>query len=194
MDDIIIGVLSLQGAVSEHFRQIKKCGAMVKEVRKPRDLEGVKGLIIPGGESTTIGYLMQDTGLDKAIKEKNREGMPLYGTCAGMVLLAKEVAEGAQDQQPLGLIDVIVKRNAFGRQKESFEADIRLKGWDHPVTGVFIRAPLIIEAGLGVDVLAFLDEGIIAARQNNVFVTSFHPELTDDLSVHRFFIGMCLSV
>lgn len=185
-----IGVLALQGAVSEHLRMIQKCGAGGQEVRKPDDLKGLDGLIIPGGESTTIGYLMQEKGLDDAIK--GRGGMPVYGTCAGMVLLAKEVEGGAQGHQPhLGLMDVLVRRNAFGRQKESFEADVTFEGWEHPVTGVFIRAPLITEAGSGVEIFAYLDEGIIAARQGNLFATSFHPELTDDLSVHRYFIDMC---
>lgn len=187
-----IGVLSLQGAVSEHLELVRRCGVKARAVRRPGDLEGLNGLIIPGGESTTIGQLMRETGLDKAITERNKAGIPLYGTCAGMVLLAKEVEGGTQDQPHLGLMDVVVRRNAFGRQKESFEAGVLFEGWDNPVTGVFIRAPLIIEAGSGVDILAYLDEGIIAARQNNIFATSFHPELTDDLSVHRYFLNMCL--
>ena len=189
--DTNIGVLALQGAVSEHYSHVYKCGAQAREVRKPGDLDGLHGLIIPGGESTTIGYLMRETDLDKAVVEKNSQGMALFGTCAGMVLLAAEVEDGVSDQPYLGLMDARVKRNAFGRQRESFEFPIISEEWGQPVQGVFIRAPIVTSVGAEVQVIAQLEEGIVAARQGNILVTSFHPELVDDLTIHNYFLQMC---
>lgn len=186
-----IGVLSVQGAVSEHLELLKRCGADAVAVKKPADLEGLDGLVIPGGESTTIGKLMEQYGLNDAIKQRHRLGMALFGTCAGMVLLAREILDGVQDQPRLALMDIKVRRNAFGRQKESFEAFVSVKGIDTPVDGVFIRAPIIEEAGPAVDVLAIREEGIVAARQGKLLTTSFHPELTDDLRMHCYFMEMC---
>jgi pyridoxal 5'-phosphate synthase pdxT subunit len=186
-----VGVLSLQGAVSEHLAQLRRCGAEAVPVKRPADLAGLDGLIIPGGESTTIGRLMEQCGLIEEIKGRHRDGMALFGTCAGMVLLAGEVLDGAAGQSRLALMDVKVRRNAFGRQKESFEAPVTIKGLDTPVTGVFIRAPLIEAAAPAVEILASLKEGVVAARQGKLLVTSFHPELTDDLRLHRYFIKMC---
>ncbi len=186
-----VGVLALQGAVSEHFYHLQKCGVPAKKVRQPQDLEDIRGLIIPGGESTTIGLLLVDKGMDRAIKERSRQGMALFGTCAGMVLMAGEVEDGAVHQPHLGLMNIRVRRNAFGRQKESFETDVHFKGLHNPFRGVFIRAPLTTAIGTGVEELARIDEGIVAARQGNILVTSFHPELTDDIAVHRFFLELC---
>ena len=186
-----IGVLSLQGAVSEHLDQLRRCGADAVTVKRPADLEGVAGLIIPGGESTTIGNLMEQFGLNKAVTERCRAGMAVFGTCAGMVLLAREILDGIENQPRLGLMEIKVRRNAFGRQKESFEAPLQVKGFDTPVEGVFIRAPIIVEAAPEVEVLSSLEEGIIAARQGRLLTTSFHPELTGDLRLHRYFIELC---
>jgi 5'-phosphate synthase pdxT subunit len=186
-----IGVLSVQGAVSEHIDLIRRCGAEALPVKKPADLKRLDGLIIPGGESTTIGSLMKIYGLNDAITVRHHEGMAVFGTCAGMVILARELLDGYREQPRLALMDIIVRRNAFGRQKESFEAPVLVKGIDTPVEGVFIRAPVIVEAGNAVEVLAAREEGIVAARQGKLLAVSFHPELTDDLRMHRFFLEMC---
>lgn len=188
---ISVGVLDLQGAVSEHLRSLEKGGARAVAVKRPRDLEELRGLIIPGGESTTIGGLMREFGLDEAIIRCHREGMALFGTCAGMILLAKDISDGLEGQFTLGLMDITVRRNAFGRQKESFESDLALAGFNAPVRAVFIRAPIITAAEPAVEVLGRLQEGAVAARQGKLFATAFHPELTEDPRVHRYFIEMC---
>jgi len=189
--DPVVGVLALQGAVSEHYNCIRKCGAHAREVKYPADLEGLNGLIIPGGESTTIGYLMRQNGLDEAIIKRNREGMALMGTCAGMVLLASEVEDGSADQPHLGLMNARVKRNAFGRQRESFETSLTVNGWETPVQAVFIRAPVITSTGPEVRVLSRLEEGVVAAQQGNLLALSFHPELVEELAVHEYFLTLC---
>ncbi len=185
-----VGVLSLQGAVEEHISLIKRCEGEGLRVRRPGDLDKVEALIMPGGESTTIGLLLRELKLEEPLKERCAGGMPVMGTCAGMVLLSREVLDGREEQSLLGLMDTRVKRNAFGRQKESFEKDLWLKGLDKPFRGVFIRAPLVVDAGQGVEVLADVEEGMVAVRQNNLLALSFHPELTDDLSIHRYFMDM----
>lgn len=187
-----VGVLSVQGAVSEHLQHLERSGVEALAVKDAVSLEQVCGLIIPGGESTTIGKLIEAFGLAARIRERSLNGtLALFGTCAGMILLAKSITDGMGDQPKLGLMDIRVQRNAFGRQRESFEAELNFDGIDQPLTGVFIRAPLIREAGEGVEILAELEEGVVAARQGSILVTSFHPELTGDLSVHRYFVGMC---
>lgn len=186
-----IGVLFVQGAVSEHVEMLKRGGVVAVPVKRPADLEGLDGLIIPGGESTTIGSLMEKYALIEAVTRRHKDGMGIFGTCAGMVLLAREITDGAQNQPRLELMDIKVRRNAFGRQKESFESPVTVKGIETPVEGVFIRAPVIEEAGSTVEVLAALDEGIVAARQGKLLAVSFHPELTDDLRVHSYFLEMC---
>ncbi|HSW36687.1 MAG TPA: pyridoxal 5'-phosphate synthase glutaminase subunit PdxT [Candidatus Limnocylindrales bacterium] len=189
---MIIGVLSVQGAVSEHLHQLKSCGAEAVAVRNAASLAGVCGLIIPGGESTTIGKLIELFGLTEAIRERYHDNsLALFGTCAGMILLAREVVDGIEGQPGLKLMDITVRRNAFGRQRDSFEAPVHLKTFDSPITGVFIRAPIIDGIGQSVDILASLPEGIVAARQDRILVTSFHPELTDDLQLHQYFLKMC---
>lgn len=159
---------------------LERLGADVVEVRLPRDLDGLDGLIIPGGESTTIGKLLVDYGLVEPLRQRIRDGLPVLGTCAGAILLARE----------LGGIDMQVQRNAFGRQLQSFETDLVVSGLgDQPIRAIFIRAPSIQSVGLGAEVLARLDDGtIVAARQGNVITTAFHPELTDDDRFHRMWL------
>jgi 5'-phosphate synthase pdxT subunit len=177
-----VGVLALQGAVPEHMRVLKRLGVEPVAVKRPEHLADVAGLIIPGGESTTIGLLMQEYGLLEALGDGH---LPIFGTCAGAILLAKDIAGSTQPR--LGLMDITVVRNAFGRQRESFETDLDVKGLG-PVRAVFIRAPIIERVGPGVEVLATLNGQIVLCRQGPFLASSFHPELTDDTSVHRFFI------
>jgi 5'-phosphate synthase pdxT subunit len=184
-----IGVLALQGAFREHVDRLKRLGAEAVEVRRREQLEGLDGLIIPGGESTTIGKLAVKYDLLAPIGAMAREGKPVWGTCAGMIVLAKDI--GPHDQPLIGVMDIHVRRNAFGRQVDSFEADLTAPALgDEPFRGVFIRAPLIESVGRGVEVLARLDDGtIVAARQENLLATAFHPELTDDDRFHRYFLS-----
>ncbi len=173
-----IGVLALQGAFREHVRVLRAAGAEVVEVRLPGQLEGLDGLVIPGGESTTILKLASLYGLDTAIREFPG---PIFGTCAGMILL---------DRAHLGLIDLVVERNAYGRQVASFEADLELAGDERPFRGVFIRAPRVRDVGDGVQVLAELDGEPVLLRNANVLVASFHPELTQDPRIHERFLEL----
>ncbi len=189
---IKIGVLSVQGAVSEHLKHLELCNIEARAVKDITSLSEVNGLIIPGGESTTIGKLIDIFGLADLIRERSRQGnLAVFGTCAGMVLMAREVMDGIEDQPKLALMDISVQRNAFGRQRESFETELEFDKFNHSLTAVFIRAPIINEVGNEVEVLSEMPEGIVAARQGNLLVTSFHPELTDDLRVHQYFIEMC---
>jgi len=185
-----IGVLAAQGDFIEHVAVLRSLGVDVREVRLPGQLEGVAGLIIPGGESTTISKLMDIYNLRAAIVRRAGEGMGVWGTCAGMILLANHLTENSV--RPLGLMNITVTRNAFGRQVDSFEADLRVKGLAGGVyTAVFIRAPVIREVGEGVDVLAALPDGrAVAVRQGRLLATAFHPELTSDNRMHRYFIDM----
>ena len=188
-----IGVLALQGAFIEHEKMLQRLSVEAVEVRLPKDLEGCAGVIIPGGESTTIGKLAVQYNLIEPLREMARSGKPLWGTCAGLIFMAKDVQ---RDQPLLGLMDVTVQRNAFGRQVDSFEANINIKGvdGDRPFHAIFIRAPLIESVGAGVDVLARVEknaeEVIVAAQQGNLLVTSFHPELSNDDRFHRYFVKM----
>jgi len=190
-----IGVLSVQGAVSEHLKHLALCGVEAVPVKDTTNLSRVNGLIIPGGESTTIGKLIEAFGLTGPIRERSEKGsLAVFGTCAGMILMAQEVSDGIARQPKLGLMDIRVKRNAFGRQRESFETAFKFNSFETPLPGVFIRSPLIETAGPGVEILASLEEGSVAARQGNLLTTSFHPELTDDLRVHQYFIEICKSL
>ena len=188
-----IGVLALQGAFIEHEHVLKRLGAQTIEVRLPKDLEGLDGLIIPGGESTTIGKLAVQYNLIDPLRALAQSGQPMWGTCAGMIFMSKDVG---RDQPLLKLMDVKVQRNAFGRQVDSFEADLDVTGIDdhRPFHAVFIRAPLIESVGAGVEVLATVDRAnapaIVSARQNNLLVTSFHPELSGDDRFHQLFLKM----
>ena len=187
-----IGVLALQGAFIEHEKTLARIGAEVVRVRLPENLEGLDGLIIPGGESTTIGKVARRWGLLEPLRGFAQSGRPLWGTCAGMILLAKHVTDGTADQPLLSLMDITVRRNAFGRQVDSFETDLEIAVLgDEPFHAVFIRAPIIEQVGKGVEVLATLEnDNIVAVRQGNLLATAFHPELTGDDRFHRYFAQM----
>ncbi|MGB7545501.1 MAG: pyridoxal 5'-phosphate synthase glutaminase subunit PdxT [Methanothrix sp.] len=186
-----IGVLALQGDVSEHITALRKAaaGLVVVEVRAPGQIEECQALVIPGGESTTISRQMDSSGITGELVAAARSGKPVLATCAGMVLVSREIV-GEGRFKPLGLMDIKVSRNAFGPQKESFEADLDVRGLDRPYRAVFIRAPVIAEAGGDVEVLARLDEGVVAAREKNLLALAFHPELTDDSRIHQIFLNM----
>ncbi|MFZ5639464.1 MAG: pyridoxal 5'-phosphate synthase glutaminase subunit PdxT [Bacillota bacterium] len=184
-----IGVLALQGAFREHEQMLRKLDSETVQVRREHDLEGIDGLIIPGGESTTIGKLLIEWQLFDKIKEMGASGLPVFGTCAGMILLAKDIVNS--DQPRLGLMDMLAHRNAFGRQVDSFEADLQIPVLgEEPYRGVFIRAPFIKEVRDGVEVLCTYNDKIVLARQGNFLAAAFHPELTDDDRVHRLFLEM----
>ncbi|UHA75289.1 pyridoxal 5'-phosphate synthase glutaminase subunit PdxT [Paenibacillus sp. 481] len=186
-----IGVLALQGAVAEHMRSLETAGAQAVQVKWPEQLAELDGLVIPGGESTTIGKLMRKYGFIDAIRDFSAQGKPIFGTCAGLIVLAKHI-EGQQgeEQAHLALMDMTVLRNAFGRQRESFEADLAVKGIDVAVQAVFIRAPLIQSVGEDVEVLCEVNDEIVIARQGHLLACSFHPELTDDVRLHSYFVEM----
>ncbi|MCH1641556.1 pyridoxal 5'-phosphate synthase glutaminase subunit PdxT [Paenibacillus timonensis] len=183
-----VGVLALQGAVAEHIRSLEKTGAEGVAVKHAEQLAELDGLIIPGGESTTIGKLMRKYDFIEAIRDFSGQGKPVFGTCAGLIVMAKEIEGG--EEAHLGLMDIKVSRNAFGRQRESFETDLDVKGLDVPLRAVFIRAPLITAVGEGVEVLSTYKDEIVTARQGHLLVSSFHPELTDDFSLHTYFVEM----
>ncbi|MFF4602411.1 pyridoxal 5'-phosphate synthase glutaminase subunit PdxT [Streptomyces sp. NPDC001339] len=186
-----IGVLALQGDVREHLTALADAGAQARPVRRPEELAEVSGLVIPGGESTTMSKLAVVFGMLEPLRAFVRAGKPVYGTCAGMIMVADKLLDGREDQETLGGIDMIVRRNAFGRQNESFEAAIDVAGVSGgPVEGVFIRAPWVESVGGGVEVLATYDGHTVAVRQGNVLATSFHPELTGDHRVHALFVDM----
>ncbi|ASS69517.1 pyridoxal 5'-phosphate synthase glutaminase subunit PdxT [Bacillus atrophaeus] len=185
---LTIGVLGLQGAVREHIRSIEACGAAGLVVKRPEQLNEVDGLILPGGESTTMRRLIDTYHFMEPLREFAAQGKPLFGTCAGLIILAKEIQ--GSDNAHLGLLDVKVERNSFGRQVDSFEADLTIEGLAEPFTGVFIRAPHILEAGEDVEVLSEHDGRIVAAKQDNLLGCSFHPELTDDHRVTELFVQM----
>ncbi|HSK99656.1 MAG TPA: pyridoxal 5'-phosphate synthase glutaminase subunit PdxT [Rubrobacteraceae bacterium] len=181
-----IGVLALQGDFREHADILERLGVEPVEVRAPEDLEGLAGIIIPGGESTAIGNLMVSSGLLDALRTFFYTGHPVWGTCAGMVLAAS--ATTGLRQPLLGLMNALVERNGFGRQIHSFEKELDVKGFEEPFTGVFIRAPFFEDVGPGVEVLSEIDGRVVAARGENILVTAFHPELTDDPRFHEYFV------
>ena len=190
-----IGILALQGAFIEHKQMLRRLGADVRQVRLPEELAGLDGLIIPGGESTTIGKLATHYGLVQPLKDFARAGRPLWGICAGLIFMARDIGNMAQPL--LGVMDITVRRNAFGRQVDSFEAELDVpvlrNGSDNraPFHAIFIRGPIIEAVRPGVEVIARLDDGrIVAARQNHLLVTAFHPELTDDERFHRYFLRL----
>jgi 5'-phosphate synthase pdxT subunit len=185
-----IGVLALQGAVREHCNSLRSCGVEPVEVRYSEQLPEIKGLIIPGGESTTVGKLLAKYEMLEPIARMGRQGFPIFGTCTGLILLAKDIV--GSDQHRLGLMDITVERNAFGRQIASFETDMAIPEIGQPAFhAVFIRAPFITRVGTGVKVLARLDEKILLAQQGNLLAAAFHPELTADMRIHRHFLNMC---
>jgi pyridoxal 5'-phosphate synthase pdxT subunit len=188
-----VGVLALQGDFREHIYSLSDCGVDAVAVKDVHELNGVEGLVIPGGESTTIFKLARSFGLLQPLRDRIAEGMPTYGSCAGMILLSREILDPASGQETFGGIDIVVRRNAFGRQTESFEADLDFRGITGPAfRGVFIRAPWVESAGPGVEILAEIEHGgtrhAVAVRQGNALATAFHPELTGDNRIHRYFI------
>jgi 5'-phosphate synthase pdxT subunit len=183
-----IGVLALQGAFREHIVSLEALGVTAVAVRLPEQLDGCSGLIIPGGESTAIGKLMGAYGFYESIPRLHSEGLAVWGTCAGAILIARTILDALPDQRSLELMDIAIRRNAYGRQVDSFEADLDLSGIEDPFPGVFIRAPWIESVGEGVEVVARHDGRIVAARQGDLLATSFHPELTGDPRVHRLFV------
>lgn len=184
-----VGVCAIQGDYEKHLDAVRRVGGSGCEVRTPEDLDKVERLIIPGGESTTVGLLMQRYGLGEAVQRRSAAGMPVWGTCMGMILLAREV-EDRPDQWTLGIMDVAVRRNAFGSQVHSFECEFEMAEIESSVTGVFIRAPILTRLGPKVLPLATLEGKVIAARQDKLLGTSFHPELTEDTRLHRYFLSL----
>lgn len=187
-----VGVLALQGDVREHARVLRALGADVALVRRPVDLSAVDGLVLPGGESSVIDKLARAFGMREPIRDAVAAGMPMYGTCAGLILLAERITDGIAGQQTFGGLDVTVRRNAFGSQVDSFEVDLDVPALgDPPVHAVFIRAPLVEEAGDGVERLATLDDGrVVAVRQGSLLGTSFHPEVTGERRFHELFLDL----
>jgi 5'-phosphate synthase pdxT subunit len=192
---VVVGVLDLQGDVREHFAALGELGCSARAVKRPEDLEGLAGLVLPGGESTTLSMLLESTGLFDAITARLAapdNPLPILGTCAGLVLTAREVLDGRPDQRTFGVLDAVVRRNGYGRQAQSFEADVIFgSGEGPPLPTVFIRAPLVVSVGDEVEVLATLDGVPVLLRQGQVLASSFHPELTPDRRVHRLFAEMC---
>ena len=186
--DRLVGVLALQGAFVAHQRALEDAGAITRQVRQPADLAGIDALVIPGGESTTMSKLLSTSGLFDDIKALLSDGLPVLGTCAGMILLASEVLDGRADQLSFGAIDISVQRNGYGRQVDSFETDLDVVGFDHPFHAVFIRAPKVVSIGANVEVLAEYDGVPVVVRQGQVMVASFHPELTHDARLHARFL------
>lgn len=191
-----VGVLSLQGDVAEHLRHLEAAGAEAVAVRRRSELDAVDGLVLPGGESTAMSRLLGVFGMDEPVAERIAGGMPVYGSCAGMILLASTVLDTRPDATWFSAIDMTVRRNAFGRQVDSFEADLVVEALGpEPLRTVFIRAPWVESVGPGVEVLASVrasdgEDHVVAVRQGNALATSFHPEVTDDLRVHRYFLDM----
>jgi 5'-phosphate synthase pdxT subunit len=184
-----VGVLALQGAFREHAEAFDALGADVSFVRLPEHLAGIDALAFPGGESTTIDKLLDSSGLREPVAELVRDGRPTLATCAGLIVLAREISDGRPDQRPLGLLDCTVRRNGYGRQVDSFEAPLTIKGIvGGPFPGVFIRAPLVEWVGAGVEVLATHEDRPVLCRQGTIWAASFHPELSGDLRVHERFL------
>ncbi len=194
--DALVGVLALQGDFREHERALAACGAPTRRIRTVEDLEGIAALVVPGGESTTMSNLALRWGLMEPLRELVRGGLPAYGSCAGMIMLADRIVGGRPDQETIGGLDVTVLRNAFGRQVDSFEADLSIPAFGaEPMHAVFIRAPWVEQAGPEVQVLGTVPSGpaagkIVAVRQGHLLATSFHPELTGDTRVHQYFVEM----
>ncbi len=187
-----VGVLALQGDTREHLAALREAGADASTVRRRAELDAVEALVIPGGESTAMSHLLREFGLLEPLRARLADGMPAYGSCAGMILLASEILDAGvagRAAEPLGGIDMAVRRNAFGRQVDSFEGDLEFTGIDGPVHAVFIRAPWVERVGDDVEVLATAGEHIVAVRQGRRLATAFHPEMTGDRRVHKMFVN-----
>ncbi len=190
-----VGVLAVQGDVREHLRTLESLGVRATTVRRTSELDACDGLVVPGGESTTIAKLVRTFDLFEPIRQRIKAGLPVFGTCAGMIMLADRIEDGAAGQETLGGLDITVRRNAFGRQVDSFEGELAVVGLDAPVHAVFIRAPWVESVGPDVDVLARVEDGpaagrIVAVRQGSLMATSFHPEVGGDARVHRLFVDL----
>lgn len=193
MSAVRVGVLALQGDTREHLAALRDAGASAVPVRRSGELDAVDALVIPGGESTTMSHLLRELDLLEPLRKRLADGLPAYGACAGMILLASEILDagaGGREALPLGGIDITVRRNAFGRQVDSFEGDVEFDGFDEPVHAVFIRAPWVERCGSGVQVLATAAGHAVAVRQGRVLATAFHPEMTGDRRIHRLFVDM----
>ena len=188
--DLTIGVLALQGAFRAHAQALADLGVPTREVRTPAHLDTVDALVMPGGESTTMSRLLTSSGLFDQIKARATDGMAVFGTCAGMILLASEVLDGRPDQRSFGVIDLTVRRNGYGRQLDSFETDLAVRGLDAPFHGVFIRAPRVDAVGPAVEVLATHGDDAVLVRQGRILAASFHPELTRDSRLHERFVEL----
>lgn len=184
-----VGLLALQGALRPHAEALASLGVVTVEVRVPDDLVGIDALVVPGGESTTISKLLDSSGLAEPLRDRLASGLPTFGTCAGMILLARRVLDGRSDQRSYDAIDLTVRRNAFGRQVDSFETELVVEGLDHPFPAVFIRAPFVEETGADVEVLAAVEGHPVLCRQGPVLVSAFHPELAGDLRLHELFLS-----
>ena len=185
-----VGVLALQGAFKLHAEALERLGVEALEVRSVEDFNSSESLIIPGGESTTMSFLLESSGIFESLQERSIAGMPILGTCAGMILLSSKIADGRSDQKPLNLIDIEVRRNGYGRQINSFESDLFIEGFESSFRGVFIRAPLVEDVSEKVEVIAELNGRPVMCRQDSTIVTSFHPELADDDRIHAEFLEM----
>lgn len=186
-----VGVLALQGNVREHVRSLEALGAEAVAVRRPAELATVSGLVIPGGESSVIDKLARTFGLQQPIRAAIADGMPVYGTCAGLILLADRIADGIRGQESVGGLDITVQRNAFGSQIDSFETQLEVAGFDTPVSATFIRAPRVVQTGPEVDVLASLPDGaIVAVRQGALLGTAFHPEMAEETRFHQLLLDL----
>lgn len=185
-----VGVLALQGDVREHLHAIEEAGASGVPVKHLAQIADVAGLIVPGGESTTIGKLLDRFELLEPIIERAQAGMPLYGTCAGLILMAKNISGDQDAPHRFAVMDVTVRRNAYGRQVDSFETDLDVTGWERPLRAVFIRAPAVEATGPGVEVLAAVDDAPVLVREDNLLGSTFHPEMTPDVRLHEYFVSM----
>ena len=185
-----VGVLALQGAFRAHATALAELGVATRHVRRPADLQAVEALVMPGGESTTMSNLLTSSGLFDEIKARLSDGMPVFGTCAGMILLATEIHDGRPDQRTFGALDITVQRNGYGRQRDSFETELDVEGFVEPFHGVFIRAPRVESAGPAVEVLARHQDDAVLVRQGRIMAAAFHPELTPDRRLHAAFVEL----
>ena len=188
-----VGVLALQGAFGLHVKALERLGIDAIEVRSLENFDASEALIIPGGESTTMSFLLESSGIFDSLRERSAEGMPILGTCAGMILLSSKITDGRSDQKPLNLMGIEIRRNGYGRQIDSFESDLSIEGFDTSFRGIFIRAPLVEGVSEEVEVLAEVNGRPVMCRQGSIIATSFHPELADDDRIHAEFLEMVSS-